>query len=311
MEAFKAANPGSTLGDFVRWYSPRDWIEEKVIDEDGNVQNLGELSQRMQIPGNMWLEVWQSARPVPARRQRRLFDDTKEAEKVLHWLASLTIADVALRLMPMLVHSAISRLTQHDECQLPLLQKLMSHIMSKATKSTRIANMDARRYEDLIRSISQAEVKITRAQSLLTKFSREMQHDGRQEGSEVSRAELRNFVSDLLEQPEVNVLGAARGPIGTIVHRLFITSQKHSSNMLPDDDEPSSNDHGPGRSRSAIWSGSLSSEFPQPFGKEYILRMMINRPAPWSQPSPQRMHCVLSKGEFRLAGAFTTDTNFQ
>jgi len=36
----------------------------------------------MQIPGNMWLEVWQSARPVPARRQRRLFDDTKEAEKV-------------------------------------------------------------------------------------------------------------------------------------------------------------------------------------------------------------------------------------
>ena len=36
----------------------------------------------MQIPGNMWVEVWQSAKPVPARRQRRLFDDTKEAEKV-------------------------------------------------------------------------------------------------------------------------------------------------------------------------------------------------------------------------------------
>ena len=36
----------------------------------------------MLIPGNMWVEVWQSARPVPARRQRRLFDDTKEAEKV-------------------------------------------------------------------------------------------------------------------------------------------------------------------------------------------------------------------------------------
>ena len=42
----------------------------------------GQLSQRMQIPGNMWLEVWQSAQPIPARRQRRLFDDTKEAEKV-------------------------------------------------------------------------------------------------------------------------------------------------------------------------------------------------------------------------------------
>ncbi len=36
----------------------------------------------MQIPGNMWSEVWQSAKPVPVRRQKRLFDDTKEAEKV-------------------------------------------------------------------------------------------------------------------------------------------------------------------------------------------------------------------------------------
>lgn len=36
----------------------------------------------MQIPGNVWYEAWQSAKPVPAYRQKRLFDDTKEAEKV-------------------------------------------------------------------------------------------------------------------------------------------------------------------------------------------------------------------------------------
>ena len=29
------------------------------------------------------MEVWQSARSVPVRRQKRLFDETKEAEKVL------------------------------------------------------------------------------------------------------------------------------------------------------------------------------------------------------------------------------------
>ena len=46
------------------------------------LMGAGQLSQRMQIPGNMWVEVWQSAKPIPARRQRRLFDDTKEAEKV-------------------------------------------------------------------------------------------------------------------------------------------------------------------------------------------------------------------------------------
>lgn len=43
----------------------------------------GHLSLRMRIPGNMWVEVWQSARSVPVRRQKRLFDETKEAEKVL------------------------------------------------------------------------------------------------------------------------------------------------------------------------------------------------------------------------------------
>jgi hypothetical protein len=28
MQAFKAANPGAVLEDFVRWYSPADWIEQ-------------------------------------------------------------------------------------------------------------------------------------------------------------------------------------------------------------------------------------------------------------------------------------------
>ena len=36
----------------------------------------------MQIPGNIWIEAWQTTKPVPVRKQKRLFDDTKEAEKV-------------------------------------------------------------------------------------------------------------------------------------------------------------------------------------------------------------------------------------
>ncbi|CAG2069452.1 unnamed protein product, partial [Timema podura] len=35
MESFKAANPGACLEDFIRWYSPRDWIEEEGGDEFG------------------------------------------------------------------------------------------------------------------------------------------------------------------------------------------------------------------------------------------------------------------------------------
>ena len=40
------------------------------------------MSLRMRVPGNTWQEVWNTAKAVPARKQRRLFDDTKEAEKV-------------------------------------------------------------------------------------------------------------------------------------------------------------------------------------------------------------------------------------
>lgn len=34
MESFKAANPLAKIDDFIRWYSPRDWIED---DCDGKL----------------------------------------------------------------------------------------------------------------------------------------------------------------------------------------------------------------------------------------------------------------------------------
>lgn len=40
MQAFKAANPGCTLEDFVRWYSPRDWIESTAANESSSTSFL-------------------------------------------------------------------------------------------------------------------------------------------------------------------------------------------------------------------------------------------------------------------------------
>ena len=48
---------------------------------------------------------------------------------------------------------------------------------------------------------------------------------------------------------------------------------------------------------------------PEPSGKEFILRTVVPRPAPYSAPTPQRMFAVLTREQFRLAGAFTVDTN--
>merc|ERR1712020_640079 len=101
MASFKAANPGSVLADFVRWHSPRDWDAER-----------GKMSARMEADGNIWKEAWENAKPLPARRQKRLFDDTREAEKVLQYLNNLKPSEAAHLLMPVLEHAAIARISK-------------------------------------------------------------------------------------------------------------------------------------------------------------------------------------------------------
>ena len=60
----------------------------------------------------MWVETWESAAPLPAYRQKRLFNDTKEAEKVLHHLSGLSPMELSLMLIPSLLHEAILALQQ-------------------------------------------------------------------------------------------------------------------------------------------------------------------------------------------------------
>ncbi|CAJ2633063.1 unnamed protein product [Trifolium pratense] len=50
MQAFKAANPGCILENFVRWPSPPDWIDNEASIEDSDVFDSGEsLSTRGQL----------------------------------------------------------------------------------------------------------------------------------------------------------------------------------------------------------------------------------------------------------------------
>ena len=67
---------------------------------------------RMKSEGNIWALLWEQARTVPARRQRRLFDDTKEAEKVMTFLTGLSAGDLASLLHPVLLHAAHLRLLE-------------------------------------------------------------------------------------------------------------------------------------------------------------------------------------------------------
>ena len=76
MSAFKAANPGSCLADFVRWHSPRDWIEDDVpgaarVDLAPSAPK-GALSARMREPGTCGARCG-ATRPARPRRRRDCF----------------------------------------------------------------------------------------------------------------------------------------------------------------------------------------------------------------------------------------------
>ncbi|CAO2636676.1 Rab3 GTPase-activating protein catalytic subunit [Lemmus lemmus] len=305
MESFKAANPGCFLEDFVRWYSPRDYIEEEVTDEKGNVVLKGELSARMKIPSNMWVEAWETAKPIPARRQRRLFDDTREAEKVLHYLAMQKPADLARHLLPCVIHAAVLKVKEEESLEnIPSVKKIIKQIIAHSSKVLHFPNPEDKKLEEIILQITNVEAIIARARSLKAKFGTEKCEQ------EEEKEDLERFVSCLLEHPEVSVTGAGRGHAGRIIHKLFVNAQRLTESSdeaaavaLPEEELKRSGYPEERRQNSV-------SDFPPPVGRELILRATVPRPAPYSKALPQRMYSVLTKEDFRLAGAFSSDTSF-
>ncbi|CAH8363490.1 unnamed protein product [Eruca vesicaria subsp. sativa] len=103
MQAFKAANPGCTLEDFVRWHSPPDWTENDTSSGDDSSPPRGQLSIRMQKAGNLWRELWETAKPLPAVKQTPLFDEDLAVEGILNSLEDIPAAELFEQLFISLV----------------------------------------------------------------------------------------------------------------------------------------------------------------------------------------------------------------
>ncbi|ONK74943.1 uncharacterized protein A4U43_C03F11700 [Asparagus officinalis] len=95
MQAFKAANPGCVLEDFVRWHSPPDWSDTESDDQTNDSADAegssrrGRLSARMQKEGNLWRELWESAKPLPAIKQVPLYDEDLAVDSILTTLEDI------------------------------------------------------------------------------------------------------------------------------------------------------------------------------------------------------------------------------
>ncbi|XP_059472784.1 rab3 GTPase-activating protein catalytic subunit [Neocloeon triangulifer] len=274
MESFKAANPGSCLGDFVRWYSPRDWIEEE-----------NKLSPRMLIEGNTWQELWSAAKPVPAGRQKRLFDDTKEAEKVMYYLESQKPADAFQMLLPTLLHASMCRLGEEWLEDLTPISAYNS-LQEKASRLSMGMTPKHKEYSRFVDLINAEEMKVVQFNSIEEKF---------QDESFADRAsDLKKFLCDLLRQKEVEVPDGPTGVFGQKLRNMFLQAQK-AAHLIPDELNEKSNQ---------------PQAFPAPSEREFLLRVKACVPSPASTPSPQRIYAVVKDQSLRLAGAFSHDTVF-
>lgn len=116
---------------------------------------VGKLSHRMQLPGNMWKEVWDTSIPVPACRQKCLFDDNKESEKVLQFFEFYkNLSDVFSLLLPTLIHAAL-HIVINDESVILLrryssyLNEKINLLIQKAVAASRNINFDVSQYKVL------------------------------------------------------------------------------------------------------------------------------------------------------------------
>lgn len=310
MESFKAANPRGQLEDFVRWYSPRDYDESE-----------GGLSQRMKHEGNIWSKSWNEAKPVPALRQKRLFDFTKEAEKVLHYFTSFSLESLVQHFMPILIHSSFSLLLQERDA-LGYNDEQLSINCPKFSSSFSSC-------ENLLSLIRRIETRILVMKSLKVKLQHAHEHlMSQQEGSKslpsiasttaslplssISRKEnnkshsfdwenVKSFVLKLASEPEVNLKDGSNGYFSQLITTLFHLSHD-SMKILAETavEEPSSSKS----ENNPSYLKSLSA-------KEFILRVTLPRPGLNSKLLPQRMYCLITATDFRLAGTFSEDTSFE
>lgn len=125
MSAFKAANPGCLLEDFVRWHSPRDLQQ----DEDGSWR----LSSRMGDSSNLWHQLWSQALPCPVNQQKPLLEPQLEGERVLHYLETLKPKQLFDQLLAVAVSAAMTKLAACDGAALPAAQHVLRRFIIAAT----------------------------------------------------------------------------------------------------------------------------------------------------------------------------------
>lgn len=236
----------------------------------------------MLISDNTWVQVWETAKPVAANRQKRLFDDTREAEKVLHFLDSRTTSQIVEMLLAVLSHASIFRLLEESEQikqELPEAATSLRHLAKTAEKLSRDTAINVKRYENLSQEMAAVELSISQINSLLYKFNPSGKVDDT----------LSAPVASLYSGNEIAVEKESK--IAKRMLAMFSDAQKLANVVLMEQ-------------------GVENTVLPPAIEREFVLRANAARPKSYSTKCPQFMRAILLRNEFRLCGAFSQDLTF-
>lgn len=158
MEAFKAANPDCCFEDFIRWYSPKDFIDAQYDEQSGQLLTGQSLSERFQPSDCLWKRIWQSAKAVPVCRQQRLFNYSMEAERALEHLDTIKFEELMRHLFSSLAQIACWRYKQIIDgcpCKSGELSADFERLMKLIAEKAKVNNQ-----EQTVRLLSDLDEKV-------------------------------------------------------------------------------------------------------------------------------------------------------
>lgn len=293
----------------------------------------------MRQPGNVWIDTWQRAEACAACNQKRLFDETSEAEKLLHSLERVRLDSlVDEHLVPALLHSALVHMAVRDDPLLPRLRNSVVFLADQVAQATAqfcgpLADHESKlavcnrprkdRLLELIRKFEIIEIMITKRNELLQLFELARSETDPSDPLEpVLPAVLEPFVRDLLHFPDVSLNTTSDPSHATLINLLkrcvrtlrelseLDKADKEAEFMFTDKSDGTSGQAQPPKSKS-LNDASFNSLLVKAVSREMILRTVLARPnALTSIPTPQRFYAYLSDDECRIAAAVTDDSIF-
>ncbi|KAI6229485.1 Rab3 GTPase-activating protein catalytic subunit [Aphelenchoides besseyi] len=281
MQAFKAANPGAVIEDFIRWHSPRDW----VVPDEGEPH----LSERMTVPNNHWLDTWENAKPIPVSNQQRLFNDAKEAHAILQKFKDLSIRELVGLIQPNVFYNVAYLFVLKSQRVESLVADQIFEFCQRVVKAARRGDLEE--FYEAYKQVSYIENRITWFES----FEKMINDEVMAGDSEIEKEILQEFVLNVVRQERsVRILDAPNGGIARCIRQIM--DREARSLVIPTVDE-----------EEAPKASTPQLQLPKPHRKHYLFRWLVPRPGLGSRQVPQRMYASVGDRHFRLSGAFTDD----